>query len=94
METILITITLSLIGVSNVLLIAVLGFIAFKYISSSEQLKEKSDKNRTTKDPVPSDIDKEAEAKREKEYMEQLAAINDLMNYNADVAYGIKPKED
>lgn len=49
-----------------------------------------------TETPVPAATDEEKEeiAKARKKFNEEMAAFQELMNYNADVAYGIDSSED
>lgn len=90
METTLITITLLLIGVSSLAISTMLGVILLKIFC----IYPKKVKNNTVStQPPATPIDEDALKRRQREYEEQLTAINDLMNYSQDIAYGIKPKD-
>jgi len=89
MEKVLIITILLLIGVFNLLAIVLLGYMAVKVCIK----KENKTQSINNKDCSPVRLIDETLQHKQKEYEDQLLAINDLMNYSADVAYGIKPKE-
>ena len=61
--------------------------------ASLENRAQKSNHPLAEPAPYASDEDKEAMARARKRYEEELSAFQDLMNYNANVAYGIEPSE-
>jgi len=94
METTLIIIVLLLIGAFNLITIGVLALILFKLkvFCNSPSLKETT--SIPTPAPSPTEEEEEKARRQRKAYEDQLSAINEMLNYNADVAYGIKPKDE
>ena len=68
-----------------------LALILFMLIKNSDVLL----KNKTAQtvishsEPAPDAIDEETMKRARKRYEEELLAFQDLLNYNADVAYGV-----
>jgi len=90
METTLIIIILLLIGVFNLLTLGVLTILLLR-TSDSPYLKKPTEK--AAPQPLIDKSEDEAERRKRKAYEDQLSAINEMLNYNSDVAYGIKPND-
>jgi len=93
MEMTLITIVLLLIGAFN---LAILGaqFIILTKLLNSPSLKTVVNNNPGPAPQPKNATDEELARRKKKAYEDQLEAINEMLNYNSDIAYGIKPKDE
>lgn len=93
---ILMGIALTILCICSVMELALVLFFIAKQISFS---KNKDFRRNSTTDhfstPKPAfATDDETLKKARKKYEEEMMAFQDLMNYNANVAYGIEPMEE
>lgn len=73
----------------------VLFFIAKQISFSNHKASRRNPTLDQTSTPKPAfATDDEALKKARKRYEEEMMAFQDLMNYNANVAYGIEPMEE
>jgi len=95
METILIITILLLIGVFNITMLGVLVFTLFKYKLCDLSTSPIINKTSTSQPPAPtlSEEQEESIRRQKRAYEDQLTAINEMLNYNVNVAYGIKPED-
>ena len=94
---ILMGIALTILCICSVMELALTLFFIANQISFSKKarsLPKKTQFSSTDSTPAPATVEDEALAKARKRYEEEMSAFQDLMNYNANVAYGIEPMED
>ena len=97
MTIILMAIALTILCICSVAELAVVIFLMLKTSHSPSNTNKPVNSNRPTEPttfPSAPATDEEELAKARKRYAEEMTAFQELMNYNANVAYGIEPMEE